>query len=349
MSTPGRERRLLRPVDPRRDHIRGGEAGARPLTILIYGDFLCPYCRRLRLVLDRLRAALAERMVYVFRHFPNERAHPGAELLSIGAEAAGRQGRYWEMHDALYGREPPIDESTLLEIAASLGLDMHRFERDRREPALRQRVDEDLADGRRNGVTGTPTIFIDGVRYDGAWDFHSMLEALEQPVGARVQRTARAFANLPTSAGLVLLAAAAAALLWANSPFAPFYRRLVGAQLGLGPPAALLSLSIANWCAEGLLAVFFLILGLEIRREMTSGSLANWRAVAAPALAALGAIAAPALLYRALNPGVTSAGWSIPADTGIAFTLAVLALFGNRASSGLKVFVATYAVADDVL
>jgi len=349
MSAQGHERRLLRPIDPRRDHIQGGKAGEERLTVLIYGDFLCPYCRRLRLVLDRLRDALGERMAYVFRHFPNERAHPGAELLSVGAEAASRQDRYWQMHDALYGREPPIDGSALLEIAASLGLDMERFTGDLTDPVLRQRVAEDLADGRRNGVTGTPTIFIDGVRYDGAWDFHSMLEALEQPVGARVQRTARAFANLPTSAGLVLLAAAAAALLWANSPFAPFYRRLVGAQLGLGPPAALLSLSIANWCAEGLLAVFFLILGLEIRREMTSGSLANWRAVAAPALAALGAIAAPALLYRALNPGVTSAGWSIPADTGIAFTLAVLALFGNRASSGLKVFVATYAVADDVL
>src|SRR6185437_8980277 len=349
MSTPGRERRLLRPVDPRRDHIRGGEAGERPLTILIYGDFLCPYCRRLRLVLDRLRAALAERMVYVFRHFPNERAHPGAELLSIGAEAAGRQGRYWEMHDALYGREPPIDESTLLEIAASLGLDMHRFERDRREPALRQRVDEDLADGRRNGVTGTPTIFIDGVRYDGAWDFHSMLEALERPVGAQVKRTARAFANLPTSAGLVLLLAAAAAVLSANSALAPLYRHFVNAQFGIGPSAAALSMSVAEWCSEGLLAIFYLILGLEIRREMTSGSLADWRAATAPVLATLGSIAVPAFLYLALNPGSTAVGWSVPADTGVAFTLGILALFGAKASSGMKVFVATYAVADDVL
>jgi len=349
VSARGRERRLLRSVDPRRDHIRGGDTGVGPLTILIYGDFLCPYCRRLRLVLDRLRTALGERMAYVFRHFPNERAHPGAELLSIGAEAAGRQGRYWEMHDALYGREPPIDETTQLQIAASLGLDMPRFERDLRDPALRRRVEEDLADGRRNGVTGTPTIFIDGVRYDGAWDFHSMLEALERPVGARVQRTARAFANLPTSAGLVLLAAGGAAVVCANSPLAPFYRRLVGAQFGLAAPEGLLSLSIASWCAEGLLAIFFLILGLEIRRELTGGSLADGRAAAAPVLAAIGGVVAPALFYRALNSGPAAAGWSVPADTGIAFTLAVLALFGTRASADLKVFVATYAVADDVL
>src|SRR6185312_7907065 len=120
MSARSHERRLLRPVDPRRDHVRGGDGAEPQLTILIYGDFLCPYCRRLRLVLDRLRIALGERMAYVFRHFPNERAHPGAQLLSIGAEAAARQGRYFEMHDALYGREPPIDESALLGIAASL-------------------------------------------------------------------------------------------------------------------------------------------------------------------------------------------------------------------------------------
>src|SRR6185437_7704616 len=149
MSAQGREHRLLRVIDSSRDHIRGGGARGGRLTILIYGDFLCPYCRRLRHVLDRLRGALGELMAYVFRHFPNERAHPGAELLSIGAEAAARQGRYWEMHDSLYSREPPIDESALVAIAASLGLDMERFTRDLRDSGLRRRVEEDLAEGRR--------------------------------------------------------------------------------------------------------------------------------------------------------------------------------------------------------
>ena len=113
------------------------------------------------------------------------------------------------MHDALYDREPPLDPGrTCSRPPASLGLDMDRFDRDLDDPSLRERVEEDLADGRANGVTATPTIFVDGQRYDGAWDFYSMLEALERPVGARVKRTARAFANLPASAGLVLLLAA---------------------------------------------------------------------------------------------------------------------------------------------
>jgi NhaA family Na+:H+ antiporter len=349
MSSETDDRRLLRPVDAERDHVRGGHARNRRVTVLIYGDYLCPYCRRLRQVLDRLRQALGERMAYAFRQFPNERAHPGAVLLSLGAEAAGRQGRFWEMHDALYSREPPIDRPALLQIAASLGLDRERFERDLEDPALRERVDEDLADGRRNRVTVTPTIFVDGTRYDGAWDFYSMLEALERPVGARVRQTARAFANLPASAGLALLAAAAVALILANCPLAPAYQQFVGTQFGIGPTPGALSLSVADWCAEGLLSIFFLVLGLEIRREALSGSFSDRRAAVAPLLAAVGGAVASALVYLAFNPGPTAPGWSAPVDTGIAFTLGVLALFGARASAGLKLFVATYGVADDVI
>jgi Na+:H+ antiporter, NhaA family len=348
VSVDSDQQRLLRPIDRERDHVRGGIARSKSLTVLMYGDFLCPYCRRLRQVLQRVRRALGERMVYVFRHYPNERAHPGSELASVAAEAAARQGHFWEMHDALFNREPGVSRQGILEIARSLGLDAERFERDLDDPKVLQRVREDLSDGRRNGVTATPTIFIDGIRYDGAWDFHSLLEALQRPIGARVQRTARAFANLPTSAGLALLIAAAAAIACANSPLRSAYHHFVNAQFSIGPVPGGLSLSIAQWCSEGLLAIFYVILGLEIRREMTAGSLMDWRAAVAPLLAGISGVVAPAIVYLMLNRGATAAGWLIPADTGVAFTLGVLAVFGLRASAGLKVFVATYAIANDV-
>ncbi len=349
MSAEPDKLRLLRPIDPRRDRTRGGKARTRRVEVALYGDFLCPYCRRLRDVLQRLRQALKERLAFTYRYFPNERAHPGAELMSLGAEAAARQGRFWEMYDALYLREPPLNRRILLEIAASVGLDMERFERDLGDPTVRARVEEDLADGRRNGVTATPTIFVDGLRYDGAWDFYSMLEALERPVGARFERTARVFANLPSSAGLVLLLATAAALICANSSLAPAYEQFVNAQFSIGLPPAVLSMSIAEWCSEGLLAIFFLILGLEIRRQKTAGSLADWRAAVAPVLAAVGGVIAPAAVYLAINPRATAGGWPVPIDTGIVFTLALLAVFGARASTGLKVFVTTYGVVCDIL
>ena len=343
------ERRLLRPVDRRRDRVRGGPPGVRgQSTVLIYSDYLCPYCARLSPVLARLREALGDRLVYAYRQLPNERVHPGAEYMSRAAEAAGRQGKFWEMHDALFDRSPALTEAIVLELAQKLGLDMHRFAHDLDDAKLQKRIDDDLADGRRNGVTATPTIFVDGVRYDGAWDFYSMLEALERPVGARVQRTARAFANLPSSAGIVLLIAAVAALGLANSPVADMYARLVDTQLAIGPVGGAMSLSVGEWASEGLLAIFFLIVGLEIRREMTAGSLSDPKAAAAPVIAALGGILVPAAIYLALNPGPTAPGWSAPSDTGIAFTLGIMAVFGPRVSASLKVFVATYAVADDI-
>src|ERR1017187_4180936 len=101
-AAPASENAVLQhPIDPARDHIRGGHA-RDPVSIVLYGDYLCPYCRRLRFVLARLRHALGERLAYVFRHYPNERAHPGAEFIACATEAVARQGRFWEMHDWLY-------------------------------------------------------------------------------------------------------------------------------------------------------------------------------------------------------------------------------------------------------
>lgn len=348
MSGTPDDQRLLEPIDPRRDHVRGGHTQAGRVTVLTYGDFLCPYCRRLGHVLQRLRRSLGDRLAYVFRHFPNERAHPGSELVSVAAEAAGEQGRFWEMHDAIFAAEPRLDRRGILKLAASIGLDMERFERDLDDPKLRGRVRGDLDDGRRNGVMATPTIFVDGMRYDGAWDYYSMIEVLEPPVSGRVQRRARAFANLPASAALALLFAAAVAIVCANSPLRSSYDRLVNTPISIGTASGGLSLTLAQWSSEGLLAVFYVILGLEIRREMTVGSLRDWRAAIAPLLAGVSAIAFPAAAYLALNPAATAAGWFVPADTGIAFTLGVLAVFGVRASSGLKAFVSTYAVSNDM-
>jgi NhaA family Na+:H+ antiporter len=317
--------------------------------VVIYADYLCPYCRRLRRVMTRLRRALGTRMAYVFRPFPNERAHPGAEFIARAAEAAAKQGRFWDMHDWLYDQEPPITQQQVLEFARALGLDMQRFDQDLRQEETHRRVIEDLTEGRRNGVTGTPTVFIDGMRYDGAWDFHSMLEAVERPIAARVERSARAFPSLPASGGLVLLVAAATALLCANTALAPYYRLFIESSFSIGPPGHLLSLTIGGWFSEGLLAIFFLLVGLEIRREMTVGGLATLRAAILPVIAAIGGVIAPAMIYLAPNPGAAAPGWSVPTATDVAFTLGILALLGDRIPSGLRVFVAALAVVDDVL
>ncbi len=341
--------RLQSPIDPARDHLRGGKPGKDVVEVVFYGDFLCPYCRRLRPIMIRLRQALGQSLAFVFRHFFNEANHPGATFMARAAEAAGRQGHFWEMYDRFYEQQKPLSEQDAREHARAIGLDMTRFEGDLASPDIAKHVDDDLTDGRANGVTGTPTLFIDGLRYDGAWDFYSLLEAMERPVGAQLQRRARVFASLPASGGVTLILGAAAALIFANSPLSSWYRDLMNSSFVIGPHGSVLSLTIGDWMSEGLLSFFFLLVGLEIRREMTVGTLADIRAALLPIVAAIGGVIVPAVIYLAINRGPGAPGWAVPTCTDIAFALGVLALFGPRIPAGLRVFVAALAVVDDIL
>jgi Na+:H+ antiporter, NhaA family len=329
--------------------VRGGNTDERVIRVVAYTDFLCPYCRRFRTVLKRLRQAFGERIAYTFRHYPIERIHPGATFAARVAEAAGRQGRFWEMHDRMFAEEPPFSGEHILDMAREIGLDMARLECDLADPDTMAQVDEDLAEARSRGVTGTPTIFVDGIRYDGAWDFFSLADAFEKPVSERIRRSAHVFASLPASGGLVLLVAAALALVCANTPLAHFYHALMESSFGIGPPDTPLSLTVGEWFSEGLLAVFFLLVGLEIRREMTAGALSDVKAALLPAIAAIGGGLVPALIYLALNRGDALEGWSIPTATDIAFVLGILALLGDRVPTQLRVFIAAFAVIDDII
>ena len=134
------------------DHVRGD--GGR--VVIEYGDYECPYCARA----DRLLAELP--IVRVFRHFPVPSKHPRARALALAAEAAGLQGRYWEMHDSLFGDQGHLDDPHLWQRAREFGLDLDRFEADRRSPELDERVTRDFHSGVRAGVMSTPTLFVDG-------------------------------------------------------------------------------------------------------------------------------------------------------------------------------------------
>lgn len=156
----------------------------------------------------------------------------------------------------------------------------------------------------------------------------------------------REFLRLESAGGLLLMAAALLALLLANSPAAGAYRAALATPLGL--PGA--SLSLLHWVNDGLMAVFFLLVGLEIKRELLTGALSSAKRAALPAIAALGGMAVPALLYIAVSAGDPAAlrGWAIPAATDIAFALGVLALLGERVPASLKVFLTALAILDDL-
>ncbi|MEV0615395.1 Na+/H+ antiporter NhaA [Nonomuraea sp. NPDC050404] len=151
-----------------------------------------------------------------------------------------------------------------------------------------------------------------------------------------------------TIGGALLLVAALAALIWANSPWAQTYQDLRAIEIG---PAALhLNLDLATWAADGLLAVFFFVAGLELKREFVAGDLRDVRRAAVPVAAALGGVVVPALVYLAVTGGADAArGWAIPTATDIAFALAVLAVIGRFLPDALRTFLLTLAVVDDLI
>jgi Na+/H+ antiporter NhaA len=163
---------LTDPVDPDRDHIRGPQNA--PVTLVEYGDFECPYCGQAEPVVRELLAEFGADLRYVFRHLPLEDVHEHARLAAEAAEAAGAQGRFWDMHDLLFTQQGALTIHDLLGYAGALGLDVDRFraELGKRKYALRVERDIDSAD--QSGVTGTPTFFANGLRYHGAFDIDSL-------------------------------------------------------------------------------------------------------------------------------------------------------------------------------
>jgi NhaA family Na+:H+ antiporter len=152
-----------------------------------------------------------------------------------------------------------------------------------------------------------------------------------------------------TVGGVLLVLAAALALGWANSPWAESYRALTA--LRLGPEALHLDLTLAQWSADGLLAIFFFVAGLELKREFVAGDLRDPRRATLPVAAAVGGMAVPALIFAAFNAGTPEAlsGWAIPTATDIAFALAVLAVISTHLPAALRTFLLTVAVVDDLL
>ena len=165
----------------------------------------------------------------------------------------------------------------------------------------------------------------------------------------RVLRPFHQFAHTESSGGVVLLLCTAVALIWANSPWAASYFHLWELPFAIGFADAELRLSLHAWINDGLMAVFFLLVGLEIKREVLVGELASLKRAAFPIAAAIGGMLVPALGYVMFNIGTPELhGWGIPMATDIAFALGILAMLGSRAPVGLKVFLAALAIVDDI-
>jgi len=155
------------------DHARG----EGPPLLVVYGDYECPYTAAAMQSIGQLLQSGAA-FALVFRHFPLRSIHPHADAAAEAAEAAARQGRFWEMHDLLFRNQRHLEDADLRRYAGRLGLDLARFESDLLDPAVAARVERDIESGDRSGVDGTPSLFIDGVPYRGPRDPASLRAAL---------------------------------------------------------------------------------------------------------------------------------------------------------------------------
>jgi DNA integrity scanning protein DisA with diadenylate cyclase activity/predicted DsbA family dithiol-disulfide isomerase len=155
-------------------------AADAPVTVVEYGDYQCPYCARAKPVLEELVERAGDKVRLVFRHYPLDSVHPLARRAAEAAEAAGAQGNFWPMHDLLYENQDDLEEGDLRSYAVRLELDLARFDEDMTGSRHAGRVEEDRLSGIRDGVRGTPGIFLDGLPYDGQVEIEALLRAVEE-------------------------------------------------------------------------------------------------------------------------------------------------------------------------
>jgi len=342
-ATPGN--RLDRPVG-RTDHTLGPDRA--PITLLEYGSYACPHCRAANERIAEVRRELGDRLRYVFRQRPlagNDLARRAAELV----ERARRPEDFWRAHMLLMSRSEVLTEDDLAAVARELGVDAGSATAAPEAQYARQRVDADLASARASGALYTPTFFINGRRYDGPWDESSFLDAMLGTLGHRMRAAALDFASWAPSTGALLLLATVLAIAWTNSDagaaFAAFWESPFALRFG----ATDFGMPLRAWINDALLAVFFLVVGLEIKREFTVGHLASRRAAALPIAAAIGGMAVPALLFSLLIPqGAWAHGWGVPMATDTAFAVALVVMLGARVPIELRIFLTAAAIVDDL-
>lgn len=196
-STPGDNSPLANEVSSA-DWVRGNSSSA--ITFVEYGDFQCPACGQYHPMIKRLKDEFGKDIAFVFRHFPLSQVHPNAKDAAVAAEAAGAQGKFWEMHDILFERQndwslKPRPQSTFVSYAAELGLNIDQFEADSDRREVKDKIDEHYKTGVASGVNSTPTFFLNGIKLDNPKSYDDIQHTLVQAIAATATSTSHSTAT----------------------------------------------------------------------------------------------------------------------------------------------------------
>jgi NhaA family Na+:H+ antiporter len=335
------------PVDVGRDHVLGPLDAE--MTLVEFGSYACVHCHAVHEVVEGLRSRFGDRMRYVFRHLPVAESEDGIRAAELAEYAAQTSGQFWEVHEKLMERGPAFAKDDFSRLAQESKLPPRDTTHEPAFAAAQARVREDVESAQRSGARVTPSFFINGRRYAGAWDESSLADAMLGSLGHRIQSTAFDFVRWGPSSGLLLGLATLLALVLSNSPFGSAFAALWETNLGLQWGTGAFRHSLRHWVNHGLLTVFFFVVGLEIKREFTVGHLASFRSGALPVIAAAGGIALPAIIYATIAPPELRHGWGIPIGTDTAFAVALIVLLGARVPIELRVFLTAAVIIDDIV
>jgi protein-disulfide isomerase len=167
--------KLIPPVNTA-DHIKGNPDSA--VILVEYGDFQCPHCGAAHPIVKKIEESFQGKLAFVFRHFPLAESHPYAQAAAVASEAASIQGKFWQMHELIYDNQSKLGLEMLLQLAEHLKLDMKRFQHDFKDPKLFEKVEADFESGIKSGVNGTPSFYVNAIKYNGPYDFDSLSRAI---------------------------------------------------------------------------------------------------------------------------------------------------------------------------
>jgi len=170
----------LKPLFNQEDHYKGNINSA--VQLLEFGDFQCPHCGAAHPILKKIEKKFGASLLFIFRHFPLSESHPQAFNAAVASEAAARQGKFWEMFDLIFENQLLLSAEMLLDLAKSLHLNMKEFQKDLRDTELTEKVESDFESGIISGVNGTPSFYINNIKYNGPYTFESLTDALNQAI-----------------------------------------------------------------------------------------------------------------------------------------------------------------------
>jgi protein-disulfide isomerase len=168
--------KLTPPVN-KNDHIHGPVNAS--LELVEYGDYQCPHCGAAHPVVRQIQKKFGRHLKFVFRHFPLSNVHEYALPAAIAAEAAARQDKFWQMHDIIFENQSLLSDQAFIEFALAIGLNIPAFRMDVMDEALAEKIETNFESGVRSGVNGTPSFFINGMKYNGSFDYAPLSEILE--------------------------------------------------------------------------------------------------------------------------------------------------------------------------